>query len=215
VPLAQRACRRTTQATIEIRDTVTRADHAEFLRAFLRSPGRVGAVAPSSPALASAMVHGLDLAAGDTVVEFGPGTGAFTAAIRGCLPSPVAYLGIEIEPAFVTLLRQRFADLEFVQGSAADAPAILAERGRDRVRAILCGLPFASLPDDVQQGIVAALDQLVRPGTLFRTFQYAHAYLLPKAIRFRRRMHGLFGAHARSPIVLWNVPPAVTLTWRR
>jgi phospholipid N-methyltransferase len=190
-------------------------DHLAFLQVLLRAPGRTGAVAPSSVYLARAMVDGLTVEPGETVVEFGPGTGAFTAEIRRILPSPTSYLGIEIEPRFAELLRQRYPDLLIVEGSAEDALRLLAEAGRDRVKAIICGLPFASLPAGVQDRVIQAIDVLVRPGAQFRTFQYVHAYGLPPAVRFRRRMRERFGPHTRQTTVLCNLPPARVLSWSR
>jgi len=191
------------------------ADHLAFLQVLLRAPARTGAVAPSSARLAWAMVDGLTVEPGETVVEFGPGTGAFTAEIRRILPSPDSYLGIEIEPRFVELLRQRYPDLRIAEGSAEDSLRLLAEAGRHRVRAIICGLPFASLPAGVQDRVIHAIDGLVGRGAQFRTFQYVHAYFLPPAIRFRRRMRERFGPHTREATVLRNLPPANVLSWSR
>ncbi len=189
-------------------------DTRQFLSAFLRHPARVGAIAPSSPQLARAMVRDLHLPAGGCVIEFGPGTGPFTAELAN-LTGPNAYLGIEREPRFVRVLENRFPQMRFVTGSAEDAVTLHAEAGLGPVRAVICGLPFASLPPSVQDGIVDALDQMLTPGCMFRTFQYVHAYGLPTAIRFRRRMRELFGRHHRSRPVLRNIPPAYVLTWQR
>ncbi|MEX0742069.1 MAG: hypothetical protein WD079_04670, partial [Phycisphaeraceae bacterium] len=53
------------------------------------------------------------------------------------------------------------------------------------------------------------------PGTEFRTFQYVHAWMLPAAVQFRRRMTRRFGPPRVSRPVLRNLPPAVVLTWGR
>jgi phospholipid N-methyltransferase len=194
---------------------MARGDAALFFRAFLRNPTKIGAIAPSSPSLARAMVRDLTLTAGETVVEFGPGTGPFTAEIAGLLPDPRCYLGIERDPDFVATLRVRFPHLTFVEGSAEHAPRYLAGAGRGRVRRVICGLPFASLPPSVQDAIVATLDRLIEPGSEFRTFQYVHAFALPTAIRFRRRMRALFGPFTREATVVRNLPPAHVLSWKR
>jgi phospholipid N-methyltransferase len=195
------------------RKTIT--DHLAFLQVLLLSPARTGAIAPSSVRLARAMVDGLIVAPGETIVEFGPGTGAFTAEIRRILPPQSSYLGIEIEPRFAELLRRRYPDLHFVEGSAEHAAQFLAKAGYDRVKAIICGLPFASLSSGVQDGIIEALETLVAPGVQFRTFQYVHAYGLPPAVRFRRRMGERFGPVTREAMVLRNLPPAYVLRWSR
>ncbi|MCA8971690.1 MAG: SAM-dependent methyltransferase [Planctomycetes bacterium] len=182
----------------------------------MKNPKSVGAIAPSSAQLADAMVRGIsELEPGSTVLELGPGTGAFTAAIRDSLPAGVHYVGIEIEGRFVDLLRERFPGLEFAHGSAANAGRIVDERGRRPVRCVISGLPFASLPVEIQDGIVTALLDVLEPGAVFRTFQYVHAYRLPKAVRFRKQMGELFGRLERSKPVLRNLPPAYCLTWQR
>jgi len=196
-------------------DSVKREEHLAFLQVLFRAPARTGAVAPSSVHLARAMVKGLTLGPGQTVVEFGPGTGALTSEIRRILPSPSSYLGVEIEPRFADLLRRRFPGLHVVEGSAEEAPRFVAEAGCAQVKAVICGLPFATLPAGVQDGVVRALDVLVGPGAQFRTFQYIHAYPLPPAVRFRHRMRELFGPHTREATVVRNLPPAYVLSWSR
>lgn len=195
-------------------------DHLHFVKAALRSPAAVGAIAPSSAVLARQMVRDLELPAGRIVVEFGPGTGPMTEQISRILPSPDAYVGIERDPNFVKLLSRRFPKMRFVQGSAEKAPDYIAEMDHEQVGAIICGLPFASLPPSVQDGIVGAIRQMMKPatatgpGTIFRTFQYVHAWPLPTAVRFRRMMNGLFGKGRVSRPVLRNLPPAFVLSWQ-
>jgi phospholipid N-methyltransferase len=191
------------------------SDRVAILTTFLRHPARTGTIAPSSPELARAMVKGLTVEPGETIVEFGPGTGPFTAEIQRILPDPACYLGIEIEPRLVARLRERYPALRVVEGSAEQAPQYLAEAGRARVRAVIAGLPFASLPRVVQDGIIRSFDALVGPGSEVRTFQYIHSFALPTTMRFLRRMRAVFGPHTRHAVVLRNVPPAVVLRWSR
>lgn len=190
-------------------------DALTFLAAWWRSPRGIGAVAPSSPVLARAMVAGLSLDEEESVIEFGPGTGPFTREIRRILPCREAYLGIDCESRFVGMLRDRFHGMAFVEGSAAEAPGFRRDADLGPVRAIISGLPFASLPSGVQDDVIAAIDTLLEPGAEFRTFQYVHAYMLPRAIRYRRRMCEVFGLPQLSRPVWRNLPPAFVLRWTR
>ena len=192
-------------------------DGVGFFRSFLQNPTSVGAVLPSSRYLARSLVGRLDtLEPGELVVEYGPGTGPMTAAIRDALPAGVHYLGIELNPKFHDLLERRFPAMTFHLGSAADVTAILDARGLPRPARILSGLPFASLPDDVQSGVVDGIvDSLGGTTGEFRTFQYLHAYRLPKARNFRALMAKHFSHFERSRPILRNVPPAFVLTYRR
>lgn len=184
-----------------------------FLRAFLRHPTQIGAIAPSSRRLARAMIEGIELRPGELLVEFGPGTGSFTAAIAELLPDPAGYLGIERSPQFISYLQRRFPQLHFHLGSAEGLAELLPTAGR--LRAVISGLPFASLPARVQDGVLHALEVALPGGAEFRTFQYAHAFGLPQARRFRQAMDARFGRHISRKLVFRNVPPAYVLAWRR
>ncbi len=192
-------------------------DHTlQFFRASLKNPLMIGAVLPSSKRLANAMVKNLTLSADDSVIEFGPGTGSLTDAIAKTLSNDSQYLGIELEEKFIFLLKQRFPELFFKHGSAENTQHYCDEMNMLSVKAIISALPFASLPKDVQMRIIHSIEKvLVKPGSMFRTFQYAHAYKFPNAINFRERMNHIFGPCHRSPLLVANVPPAYVLTWNR
>jgi len=73
--------------------TTTLADNLRFLRALIARPKSIGAIAPSSPALAEAIARQIDPALGP-VLEVGPGTGVITEAIlaRGVAPDCLTLL---------------------------------------------------------------------------------------------------------------------------
>jgi phosphatidylethanolamine/phosphatidyl-N-methylethanolamine N-methyltransferase len=181
---------------------------------FLRSPRTVGAIAPSSRALARRMVRGLE-SGPVRVVELGPGTGAFTGAIVERLGGTGRLVTIDIEPVFVSAIQQRWPSVECVCASAERLAAIAADRGLIPIDHIISGLPFASLPGSTTRQILDGIAETLRPGGTFTTFQYVHAYLLPTAIAFRRELSERLGSPAEVALVLRNVPPAFVLTWRR
>jgi phospholipid N-methyltransferase len=181
----------------------------------LRNPASVGAIAPSGRQLAHAMMRDVAISEAETIIEFGPGTGALTRAIAPAVRIPTQYIGIERDEQFVARLRELFPQLTFVHGSAEDAPAILAGHDAGSVKAIICGLPFTTLSSRVQDRVIDAVDRLLAPGAIFRTFQYAHSFLLPSATRFRQRMNRVLGPQKRRRVVMGNVPPAYVLTWER
>jgi len=191
-------------------------DGVGFFRSFLSRPRSVGAVLPSSRFLARALVGDIgSLEPGQLVVEYGPGTGPMTRVIRDKLPAGVDYLGIELLDEFHELLTRRFPAMHFHRGSAADVIAICEERGLPRPSRILSGLPFASLPAEVQSAVVDGIVESLRgTGGEFRTFQYVHAYGLRAARRFRAVMRERFASFDRIGPVLCNVPPAFVLRYR-
>jgi phosphatidylethanolamine/phosphatidyl-N-methylethanolamine N-methyltransferase len=181
---------------------------AIFLRQFLRSPKTVGAVAPSSRALAHAMLAPIDFGAARVIVEFGPGTGAFTAGIARRMATHCRYLGIELNPRFVHELRRRFPGLDFVQGNVADFAGILADHRISGVDAVICGLPWATLPISLQETVFAAMRAALAPGGLFITFGYLQGLLMPGARALRRRLRREFADVRQTSPVWGNVPPA-------
>jgi phospholipid N-methyltransferase len=186
-----------------------------FLRQFVRSPRSVGAILPSSPALARTMLAPIDFAAARVIVEFGPGTGAFTAEIVRRLRPGCRYLGIELSGDFVRELAGRFPALTFVNGSVADLTGILAAHDIGVIDAIVCGLPWASLPISLQDTVFAAMDHALAPGGVFVTFGYLQSLVLPPAWALRQRLARSFAQVARSPVVWANVPPAFAYICRK
>jgi phosphatidylethanolamine/phosphatidyl-N-methylethanolamine N-methyltransferase len=188
---------------------------ALFLRQFVQSPHTVGAVLPSSAALARAILAPIDFASARTVVEFGPGTGAFTRNIAARLTQGCRYLGIELNPQFARGLATAFPSLTFVHGSVADLGQILATQGIGAVDAIVSGLPWATLPISLQQRVFSAMDLALAPGGVFVTFGYLQSLVLPGAWALRRRLHRNFAEVGRSPVVWGNVPPAFAYICRK
>lgn len=188
---------------------------ALFLRQFVRSPRTVGAVLPSSAALARVMLAPVDFAAARTIVEFGPGTGAFTREIAARLTADCRYLGIELNSAFVRTLAVGFPRLEFVHGSVADLTRILSARAIEGIDAVVCGLPWATLPISLQDQVFAAMDRALRPGGVFVTFGYLQSLALPGAWALRRRLRRVFAEVGYSSVVWANVPPAFAYICRK
>ncbi|NQW04776.1 MAG: methyltransferase domain-containing protein [Acidobacteria bacterium] len=189
-------------------------EHLLMLGRFVRSPRTVGAVMPSSRALALAMVRELDLSGPTQVVELGPGTGVVTRVIAERLGPKAHVLAVDVEPAFVAAITSRFPRIEAVCASAADLATLLKSRGTFPVDHIVSGLPFASLPGDVTATILDAVSASLRPGGTFTTFQYVSGYPTPLAASFRRAMTSRMGAGPSRRVVWRNVPPAFVLTWR-
>jgi phosphatidylethanolamine/phosphatidyl-N-methylethanolamine N-methyltransferase len=181
---------------------------AGFFRQFLRSPKTVGAVLPSSRALADVMLAPIDFASARAIVEFGPGTGAFTREIARRLAADCRYLGIELNPHFVHELRRQFPRLSFVHGSVADLTAILADHRIDGVDAIVCGLPWATLPLSLQETVFGAMRAALKPAALFVAFGYLQGLVLPGARALRRRLRREFAEVRQTSPVWGNVPPA-------
>ena len=188
-------------------------ENIQFLQAFLKNPGTVGSITPSSPELARRMVAGLRPGADDVVLELGVGTGAITKFLQEIVSDEKSYLGIELDPDLVRSLKRNYPELKIVRGNALNASEIHRKSGLGKVGTIICCLPFVSIPNEVGEKILLEIDKFMQLGCTFRTFQYAHGYYFPSAIKLREYMRDRYGKSKRSPLIVKNVPPAYTLTW--
>jgi len=186
-----------------------------FLKVMLKQPTSVCALTPSSRYLARAMAKGLDIDVDETVIELGPGTGALTEEIQHIIGREGRYLGIELEPRFVSLLRERFPSLLFEQNTATQTQQVHAASGAPPVKVVVSGLSISTLPAKIVDEIIENLARVLQPGTIFRMFQYVHAYYFPSAVRFRRRMSEYFSDYHCGDLIIRNLPPAFVLTWTR
>jgi len=185
-----------------------------FLRRFLGDPRHVASIWPSSRFLAQQMFAGLNLADGDVLVEFGPGTGAFTLEVERLRRSgvDVRYLGIEKDRGMFEFLLRRFPDLEFELGDAADVLDACQRRRLPPVSAVVSGLPLIFLDRPVLESILAGTGQCLKPSGVFRTFSYVHSYPTRSAAELRELMELCFEEFELSRPVVRNLPPAFVLS---
>ena len=189
-------------------------ENIEFLQAFIKNPLKVGAIAPSSPELAREMLRGITPHENSVVLELGPGTGSFTKVIDEIVPNEKSYLGLELDKNLVKCLRAKFPQLRFMRGNACKTFALHKRSKLGKVDYIVSGLPFVSIPNNIGKKIFGQIEMFMDKGCLFRTFQYAHGYYLPSAIKLREYMRDRYGVSEKSPLIVKNVPPAITLTWK-
>lgn len=183
-------------------------DHLSFLKRFFRDPVATGAIAPSSRRLAERMVRDMNLEKADTVVELGPGTGAFTGAISQTKNPDALFVAVELDDHLASDLASRFPQVDVVNESAEHLARILEDRGRDYADAILCGLPWAGFPDDLQQRLMKGVVERLKPGGRFATFAYIHSAWFPAARRYRKMLESNFSKVSTTPVEWLNLPPA-------
>lgn len=183
------------------------ADPIVFLRAFLRDPSGIGAVAPSSRYLAHAMVRAAGIAPHHTLVELGAGTGPMTEALQDRHPD-CALLVLEPDPVLAARCRARVPQADVVEAYAQDLPSLLAARDWSAVDRVVSSLPFASFPEALQDAVFEAVLEVLAPDGRFVTFTYAHSPWLPAGRRARRMLEDRFGKVSTTPIVWRNLPPA-------
>lgn len=188
-------------------------ENFQFLQAFLKNPGKVGSIAPSSTELALKMLEGITPDENNIVLELGVGTGAITKHLQEIVPNEKSYLGIELDRDLVKSLKIKFPELNIVRGNACDLEKIHKRTGLGKVGYVISCLPFVSIPNDVGEKILGQIERFMEQGCTFRTFQYAHGFYFPSAIKLREFMRDRYGKSQKSPLIVKNVPPAFTLTW--
>ena len=189
-------------------------ENIQFLQAFIKNPLKVGSIAPSSPELASKMLEGIQPDEDNIVIELGVGTGAITKHLQEIVPDERSYLGIELDGNLVKSLRAKFPTMKIVRGDAQDLETIHRKTGLGKASYIISCLPFVSIPNEVGEEILRQIDLYMQQGCVFRTFQFATGYYLPSAIKLREFMRKRYGKSKKSKLIVNNLPPAITLTWR-
>ncbi len=189
-------------------------EHIHFLQAFLKNPLHVGAITPSSPELALQMIEDIRPNEENVVLELGVGTGSFTKLINQIVPDDKSYLGVEISRDFIKSLKREYPALKFICGNACKLQKLHEKSGLGKVSYVISGIPFVTLPNDVGDEILDEISKFMERGCMFRTFQYAHGYYMPSAVKLRKFMRARYGKAQKSQLIMKNVPPAYSLTWQ-
>src|ERR1700687_815063 len=172
-----------------------------FFLQWLSDPLQVGAVAPSSPALAAVITAEIAPASAP-VIELGPGSGAFTRALleRGIPQQRLAL--IERSPKFACALRESFPEARVLCVDAAAISSIDIFSG-EKVGAVVSGLPLLLMSPRKVSAILGSAFKCLRPGGAFYQFTYGSRSPVPRPILER------FGLTAtRIGRTLANIPPA-------
>lgn len=174
---------------------------------YLKNPKHTGALCSSSNHLAEVITKNIGIEQASSIIEIGPGIGAFTKVILRKNPN-ARFFAIEINPKIANKLQKRFPNLDVVVGSVEFLQNIMQERQISYVDIIISGIPWALLSQTVQKEFLQNIYCALKPGGYFATF----AYLLPTmgARRFRKRIYKdkMFSEIKKSKIVWDNIPPA-------
>ncbi len=183
------------------------SDRLAFLKGLAGNPRRIGAVAPSSPALSRLMASFVRPADDGPVLELGPGTGAVTGALikRGVAAERI--VAVEFNPDFCALLRERFAGITVVEGDAYDLKATLPTDNAGPFSAVVSGLPLLTKPLKTRLRLIRDAFEMMAPHAPFVQFTYAASVPpIPK---------GLSGVSAEPSDRIWkNFPPARVWVYR-
>ena len=173
---------------------------ALFGLSMLRNPRTVGAVWPTSRRAVEDLLDMGDLRSAVVVVEFGAGTGVYTAGILRRLPPGSRLLAYEVDGSLAAAVARRLPDrrLEVVNASAERVGEHLEALGR-KADVVVSSLPFSTLPESLRHDLLDAAREALAPGGVFLVLQYSRTVLPELERRFPKIRHRF------SPL---NVPPA-------
>ena len=185
------------------------AGYLKFIGAFLKNRKQVGAVLPSSPGLAKAMVKALGtIEPGKIIIELGPGTGVFTRQISKQYPDNPLMI-VEFGEEFIPALRTQFPKATVVNGCASELAQHLEHNNLavEDVGGLISGLPLLSMPQNLRDGVWKSIAEVLPENHLYVQFTYSkrswRRFLVPHMkLQPTRR-------------VFFNVPPAVVLPFRK
>ena len=179
-----------------------------FFAAWLANPRRVGAIVPSSAALAHAVTADLTPASAP-VIELGPGTGVVTRAIiaRGVAENRLAL--VECEDDFADRLQQAFPGASVLRMDATRLKHVRLFGGR-RAGAVVSGIPLLLMPDASLVALLEGAFAQMRPDGAFYQFTYGREAPVRRSILER------LGLEATRIGGTWaNIPPAAVYRIRR
>ncbi len=155
------------------------SDAIVFARMFLKNPGMLGSVWPSSDSLCAHLMGLVDWNETRYVVEYGPGVGTITQHILRNLRCDGMLIAIEKNPELVTHLCDKFRGrdprLKIVHGSAADVRKILTQHGIGASDCIVAGIPFSLLPPGEVQRILSGTRESLGPEGKLLIYQFSNA----------------------------------------
>lgn len=182
-----------------------------FFKQFILNPFNTGAILPSSKSLAKEMVNLVDWKNTKTLVELGPGTGAFTEKIIKKIENKdkkIIFFGIEINQAFIKELRKKFPNTPFYNDSAENIKKYLNKNGAEYCEAIISGIPWGSFTIKIQEKLISKIAESISKDGVFLTFSYIHTSFRPHNKKFNRLLLKHFSSVKKSKLILKNIPPA-------
>lgn len=181
-----------------------------FMKEVIRTNKSTGALAPSSRALADAVTDMANLKGQKVIVEYGPGNGVFTEVILQKKDPDAFFIAMEVNPEFVKLTQQRCPGCRVVEDSASNTLNYLREAGHEHCDVIISGLPWTRFEEPLQDEILEATFDALKPGGRFVTFAYSFSPHLPSGRRFfKSKLPVKFARISRSAPIWNNFPPAV------
>lgn len=184
--------------------------HSSFIKAWMRSPFKVGAVLPSSRWLARAMAQQVDIKKSGSVIELGAGTGVVTYALLQTGMEASRLIVIEREQKMFTSLAAHFHHLNVLCADAMHLDEVIKAQHVTHINSIVSSLPLLSMPKLVRRTIEYRMAEAIGKEGRIIQFTYGPKSPISKETLKRYKLTG-----RRVRMVLANVPPAHVWVYKK
>ena len=174
----------------------------QFLLEMARNPIQMGAIWPSSPALARTMTRWLPESSSHPIVELGPGTGILTQELLAAGVQPERLVAVEKSPELVRFLNGRFPRVRVLLGDALHLEDLLSG---EKAGAVFSGLPLKIFKPDQVRRLAEQIHGCLLPDAPWVQFSYQLMSSRAPAPSFRA---------TASQMVWLNFPPAKVSVYR-
>jgi phosphatidylethanolamine/phosphatidyl-N-methylethanolamine N-methyltransferase len=176
-----------------------------FFKRLLKNPKALGAVVPSSVALAQMIAQNVILTEDGYVLEVGAGTGRFTSSLlEAGIPADRLFV-IELDRELSHYLTQKFPYVTVINGDASKLDSLLPPHICSKIDTIISGIPLINLNKQEILGLVASFRDVMQPKGHILQFTYGPLSPLP------HRKLGLKAKRVGS--ILMNMPPATVWSY--
>lgn len=177
------------------------SDWLPFLATWVRSPVKMGAVAPSSRSYCRMMVKHATTELDGPILELGPGLGVVTRTLLEQGVAPERITSIEYDREFAEKLKKRFPGVNVIQGDGLDLDKTLGPVGESpKYAAILFAIPIVNMAQSTRQALFSRYFERLLPGGNLTQLSYM---VTPPV----RPVPGVFTV--KSSRRVWNnIPPA-------
>jgi len=179
----------------------------------LVTDGYVASVTPTSRFGVDKVCNKINFPAANVIVEYGPGTGAFTIPLLRNLGETSKLIAIERNPNFCRYLKKHIKDprLLVFHDSAENVLDILKTcNGSKDLHAdyIISGIPFSFLPRQTKTQILNNSYSALKKGGKFLAYQNFFQFQFPEILKYP--VEGIFH-NVRTQYVIPNLPPMMVL----
>lgn len=185
----------------------TGRDWAKFFGTWVKHPGAMGAVAASSKAYCDAMVAASTTALPGPILELGAGLGVVTKALLRAGIEPSRITSIEYDHDFAHELKQRFPQVNVIEGDGLDLTHTLKDREDEKFATILLAIPIIRYKPEERRRLLHRYFERIAPGGNLTQLSYS---LTPPV----KPELGTFTVSS-TPVIWANLPPARVWIYRR